>query len=479
MLFNSLSYALFLPVVFVLYWLIPHKYRWILLLASSYYFYMSWNPKYVVLIAFTTLVSYACGIVLHRAKTTSKKRICLLIALFSCLGVLFFFKYFNFATQSISNLLGMFSISVHPMTVRFLLPVGISFYTFQTLSYVIDIYRGQIEPEYNLGVYATYISFFPQLIAGPIERAGNLLPQIKSEKSFNYGNAVCGARMILWGLFKKVAVADTISVYVDNAYQNVSRCSGIDCILAIFFFTIQIYCDFSGYSDIAIGSAKLLGIDLVTNFKSPYFALSVKEFWSRWHISLSSWFKDYIYIPLGGSRCSKWKNYRNILITFLVSGLWHGASWTFVFWGGIHGLAQIIEKAFDLQRIRRNRIGKILSRILVFIFCNYAWVFFRAESFHDALVIIYHSFSSLSDISSYLHTNIGLNAKEIFISLGMIGIVAVYDLYSHNHDIISGINGFSKVKKAVCVIAEYVLIVIMIYSLEHGVNTNQFVYFQF
>lgn len=334
MTFNSIEFMLFYPIVFAIYWVLPHKFRWFVLLISSYYFYMSWSPRYVVLILFTTIISYVAALLLEKTQVDAMKKYILIGTLMACLGVLFFFKYFNFIGESITDILSMFSIDMHPMTVSLLLPVGISFYTFQTLSYVIDVYRGDTEAEHHFGIYAVFISFFPQLVAGPIERTNNLLPQMKSEKTFDYNMAIYGARQMLWGFFKKLAVADVVAVYVDNAYADLASCTGFDLCMAIFLFTVQIYCDFSGYSDIAIGTAKLLGVNLVKNFSSPYFAVSVKEFWSRWHISLSAWFRDYVYIPLGGNRCSKTRHYLNLLITFLISGLWHGANWTFVAWGG-------------------------------------------------------------------------------------------------------------------------------------------------
>ena len=310
--FNSVEFAIFLPIVFAIYWAIPHKFRWMILLLSSYYFYMSWNPKYVVLILFTSIISYIAGRLLAINKNEKIRRCILICTLVACLGVLFFFKYFNFISESIVNAASCFALTMHSVTLNLLLPVGISFYIFQTLSYVIDVYRGNVQPEYNFGIYATFISFFPQLVAGPIERTTNLLPQINSEKKFDYDLAMYGARQMLWGFFKKTAVADVVAVYVDNVYGNLAQCTGLELCIAIFFFTIQIYCDFSGYSDIAIGSAKLLGIKLMTNFSSPYFSLSVKEFWSRWHISLSTWFRDYIYIPLVGNISSKKNNYLNL-----------------------------------------------------------------------------------------------------------------------------------------------------------------------
>ena len=344
MLFNSLSYGVFLPITFAIYWVLPHKYRWGLLLVASYYFYMSWNAKYVILIFATTFVSYAAARMIAKENRQIYRRTILVVSLMICLGLLIYIKYFVFLSNSVIAVLNMFSLQLHPITLKIVLPVGISFYTFQTVSYVIDVYRKKVEPERHFGIYATFVSFFPQLVAGPIERTENLLPQIKSKKTFNYEQATYGLKLMAWGYFKKMAIADVVARYVDIAYTSLPLRTGFDFAVAIFFFTIQIYCDFSGYSDIAVGCAKLFGIDLMTNFKSPYFSFSIKEFWSRWHISLSTWFRDYVYIPLGGSRCSKLRADLNLLITFLVSGLWHGANWTFVLWGGINGGAQILEK---------------------------------------------------------------------------------------------------------------------------------------
>lgn len=334
MLFNSFAFAIFLPIVFIFYWGFPHKYRWILMLVASYYFYMSWNPKYVVLILFTTIVSYVAARLIEKEESKRKKKFILVGTAILCLGVLFFFKYFNFVSESITRLLSIFAIQMNPITLKLLLPVGISFYTFQTLSYVIDVYRGDVPAEKHFGYYAVFISFFPQLVAGPIERTSNLLPQIKAKHEFNYDQATYGLKLMAWGYFKKIVIADTLSKYVSAVYDVPQNLTGFVLVLATLFFTLQIYCDFSGYSDIAIGTAKLLGINLMTNFKSPYFSQSIKEFWSRWHISLSTWFRDYIYIPLGGNRVGKIRHTMNLLITFLASGLWHGANWTFAVWGG-------------------------------------------------------------------------------------------------------------------------------------------------
>lgn len=334
MLFNSLAYAFFLPIVFIVYWLIPHKFRWFILLISSYYFYMSWNPKYIVLIFGTTLISYISGILIEKSTGKRRKKAILAGASVICLGVLFIFKYFNFAIESFCSLFRVCGLKLNPITLKLILPVGISFYTFQTLSYVIDVYRGDVKAEKHFGYYAAFVSFFPQLVAGPIERTANLLPQIKKARSFDEHKAVSGLRLMAWGYFKKIALADTLAVYVDAVYDSLYDFEGFILIVIILFFSIQIYCDFSGYSDIAVGTARLFGIDLMKNFNCPYFATSINEFWKRWHISLSTWFRDYVYIPLGGNRCTKGRQSANLMLTFLASGLWHGANWTYLIWGG-------------------------------------------------------------------------------------------------------------------------------------------------
>ena len=294
---------------------------------------------------------------------------------------------------------------------------------------------------------------------------------------FDYDLAMYGAKQMLWGFFKKIAVADVVAVYVDNAYSNLGRCTTIDLWIVIFFFSIQIYCDFSGYSDIAIGTAKLFGIKLMENFKSPYFALSIKEFWSRWHISLSTWFKDYVYIPLGGNRTnSKIRNYINLMITFMVSGLWHGANWTFVFWGGIHGLAQIIERNIRDNNKENKILYKLIRWIIVFTFCNIVWVFFRAESFRDAFYVISNAFGNFYNMDSYLHSNIGLSKKNLIFSIFTIIIVAIYDYFSLKKDLIA----YFRTQKRIIVIGlEYLLVILIGISLFYGTGSNQFVYFQF
>lgn len=473
-----MTFAIFMVVVFCLYWAIPHKFRWILLFVSSYYFYMSWNPKYVVLILLTTVVSYVAGILLERAEKATIKKFIVAITLIICFGVLFFFKYFNFFSESVTNVLRSFSLHVNPVMLNVLLPVGISFYTFQTLGYVIDVYRGTTPAEHHFGIYATFISFFPQLVAGPIERSNNLLPQIKSEKTFDYDTAMYGMRQMLWGFFKKIAVADVVAVYVDAIYGDLTSSTGFDMAIAISFFTVQIYCDFSGYSDIAIGTAKLLGVELMQNFKSPYFSKSIKEFWSRWHISLSTCFRDYVYIPMGGNRCSRMRCSFNLLTTFLLSGLWHGANWTFVFWGLLHGIAQVLESTvFKIKnKTEDNKCKKVVKTLLVFVFANITWVFFRAESISDAFYVLKSTFVGVGDLATYLHTNLGPDRISLLFILVTIIIVAIFDWISLTRDVIYEIG---KWQKPIRVTIEYVIIVFIGIALINSTGSNQFVYFQF
>ncbi len=480
MLFNSFSYGIFLPLVFIIYWCLPHRFRWVLLLLSSYYFYMSWNLKYVVLILGTTVVSYAAALLLERASSVRKKNWILAGTVVICLGVLFVFKYLEFLLNSFVSFANMFTLKLHPVALGLMLPVGISFYTFQTMSYVIDVYRGNVKAEHHFGYYAAFVSFFPQLVAGPIERSSNLLPQISSRKTFDYEQAADGMRLMLWGFFKKIVVADTLAVYVDNVYGNISGYSGFAFVLATFFFTIQIYCDFSGYSNIAIGSAKLFGVNLMTNFASPYFSKSIKEFWSRWHISLSTWFKDYVYIPLGGNRCSKLRNSFNLIVTFLVSGIWHGADWTYVIWGGIHGIAQVLEKAADgpLKKLKSKKTGVFISWLFVFMFCNFAWVFFRASSLHDALYVIGEMFSGLTSPMAYLKGGFG----QLYISLsrlvylaGMLIILGIVDFISYRTDMLKAVRNRKPALRWVMYVA--LAVVVVLFSSKGA--AAEFVYFQF
>ena len=473
MLFNSWQFAVFLPIVFGLYWSLPHRYRWLLILASSYWFYMSWNIKYVVLILFTTTISYMAGIFLERFRENmAARKFILTFTLVSCLGVLFVFKYFNFFTESFVAFMKIFTLNLHPMTIKLLLPVGISFYTFQTLGYVIDVYRGNTQAERHFGIYAAFISFFPQLVAGPIERTNNLLPQIRAHHEFNYEQATYGLKLMAWGFFKKLAIADVLAVYSDKVFGDVYSFKGFALVLAAFFFTVQIYCDFSGYSDIARGCAKLFGIELMENFRSPYFSASIREFWSRWHISLSTWFRDYVYIPLGGNRCGKFRRGVNVMITFIVSGLWHGANWTFVLWGAVHGLAQVVENAFSRREHEPHGLGRALRVAGTFMFVMMAWVLFRANTLSEAAYIYSHMFTGFS-----AYFEIGVGMKRLAIYVALIIILTIYDLISQKHNVISLVSSLGTIHRWT-VYDAFVVATFLVYA-NFAVTNAAFVYFQF
>lgn len=483
MLFNSLSFAIFLPIVFTLFWIVPNKFRWIILLVSSYYFYMSWNAKYVFLILITTVISYVAGLILEKSQSIKIKKATLIMSLVVCLGILFVFKYFNFFLDTITRIFSLFAIQLHPITLKLLLPVGISFYTFQTLSYVIDVYRGNVKAEHHFGKYATFVSFFPQLVAGPIERSSNLLPQMSKEYKFSYEQASYGIKMVAWGLFKKMVVADMLAIYVDTVYNNAKEYSGFATIIAMCFFSIQIYCDFSGYSDIAIGVAKMFNIDLMTNFRSPYYSCSVKEFWSKWHISLSTWFRDYVYIPLGGNRCSKPRYCFNILVTFLISGLWHGANITFILWGAMHGFVQMLETLFIKKKSVRNAQPKlsfrwIVSVAVVFIFCTITWVFFRAATISDALYILGHAFTGIGNFPQYIISgfrSLSIDTIEA-IKIGLpIIVLAVFDYFNLKTDCIKVISSKPVVVRWIV----YIALIIFAYMFKPVHSGGEFIYFQF
>lgn len=351
MLFNSFEFWFFFAIIFILYFICIHAlksnfFSQIVLLIASLFFYAYWEPVYLILIMFSVCITWVCGILMEK---TEKKKLILFFSLIINLTVLFIFKYFNFFVNSVNGLFVYIGKNYSISKFDILLPVGISFYTFQALGYSIDVYRGKVKAEYNFITYALFVTFFPQLVAGPIERTDNLLPQFKINHAFNYDEAVSGLRLAAWGMFKKVVIADALAKYVNIAYSDVSIYPGLTLAIATFFFSIQILCDFSGYSDIAIGIARVLGFNLQKNFNTPYLVSSIKEFWNNWHISLSTWFRDYLYIPLGGSRVKKMRHYTNILIVFIVSGLWHGAAWTFIIWGFLHGIYQIFERMLNEQ----------------------------------------------------------------------------------------------------------------------------------
>ncbi|MBN8641848.1 MAG: MBOAT family protein [Flavobacteriales bacterium] len=400
MLFNSINFALFLPIVFFLYWFAAnknYKHQNILLLVASYFFYACWDYRFMFLLIFSTVLDYFTGLKMFDAKTTSGKKFWFWLSIGVNLGFLGFFKYYNFFAESFADALSNLGLHVDVWMLNVILPVGISFYTFHGLSYVIDIYYNRIKPERDFVDYAVFVSFFPLLVAGPIERATHLLPQIQRERKFNYTQAVDGLRQILWGLFKKIVIADNCAEFANIIFNDSAHQSGSTLVLGALFFTFQIYCDFSGYSDIALGTARLFGVELLRNFSFPYFSRDIAEFWRRWHISLSTWFRDYLYIPLGGSKGGTWMKVRNTFIIFLVSGFWHGANWTFIAWGLLNALYFL---PLLLANKNRNNIGtvaegrilpnpqEVMSMGITFTLTVFAWIFFRANDMTHAISYI-------------------------------------------------------------------------------------------
>ena len=396
MLFNSFHFVFFFIVVTTTYFILPHRFRWMLLLASSCYFYMAFIPVYILILGFTIVIDYFAGIWLE--KTEGKKRKYFLIAsLIANIGVLAVFKYHNFLNTNLSELLNTIGYKNSIPNLSIILPIGLSFHTFQAMSYTIEVYRGNQKAERNFGIYALYVMFYPQLVAGPIERPQNLIHQFYEKHYFEYERVVEGLKLMLWGLFMKIVIADRLAIYVNAVYNNSEQHNGITLLVATVFFAFQIYCDFAGYSNIAIGAAKVMGFNLMTNFNRPYFSTSISEFWKRWHISLSTWFKDYLYISLGGNRVSIPRWYFNLLIVFVISGLWHGANWTFIIWGGLNGFYLVFAIVTEKVRKRVNHailldhipnVHKLLQIGITFALACFAWVFFRAGSTQEAFSII-------------------------------------------------------------------------------------------
>lgn len=468
MLFNSIDFLIFYPLVFLLYWIFfknKIEERNLFLLVVSYIFYGWWDWKFLILIAISSTTDFIIGQQIYKAKSSLKKRVYLTISLVVSLGILFVFKYFNFFIDSFIQAFTLMGKPVNYHGLRLVLPVGISFYTFQTLSYSIDIYRNKLKPTRNIVKFFTFVSFFPQLVAGPIERATHLLPQFDQKYQFNYERTVKGFELILIGLVKKVVIADRLATFVDAVFNNYEYHNSLSLYMATLLFSVQIYCDFSGYSDIAIGVAKTFGFDLMKNFNTPYFAKSIKEFWQRWHISLSTWFRDYFYIPLGGNRCSKLRQNFNLLATFLVSGLWHGANLTFVIWGAIHGLMLIIESFFKLNSERKYSLIEKISRIvIVFHLVSLAFIFFRANSVSQASHIIITIFK-VNLTKPYLGS-----ANTIVFGLFSLLLFFVNDLLEA-YEI--KIWKYQRIRKPVYI--SILLLILAIGVLDEG----QFIYFQF
>ncbi|GAB4424107.1 MAG: MBOAT family protein [Bacteroidia bacterium] len=397
MLFNSIDFALFLPVVVAVYYALPHRFRWMLLLAASYYFYACWRAEYLLLVIFSTLVDYWAGLQMARRETKAARRPFLILSLVTNLGLLFTFKYLDFFTGSLNMAFQAFNIFGELPLFHLLLPVGISFYTFQTLSYSIEVYQGKQQAERHLGIFALYVSFFPQLVAGPIERASTLIHQLYERRDFDYERFSSGIKLMIWGFFKKIIIGDGLGLFVNAAYGQPQEHDSLSLLFASVCFAFQIYGDFSGYTDIARGTSRLMGFELMENFRQPYLSRSISDFWRRWHISLSTWFRDYVYIPLGGNRVVKWRMYYNLFITFTISGLWHGASWTFVIWGALHGFylmfalatGKIQARFWEVTGIARvPGLHRVLDTAIVFVLVLIGWVFFRAATVQDAFYIL-------------------------------------------------------------------------------------------
>lgn len=395
--FNSIHFLVFFPIVVAICFVLPFRYRWLWLLGASYYFYMSWRPEYALLLILSTLVDYYAGRAIYASRGHARRRLFLLMSLVVNFSLLFVFKYFNFFNGALRDFCSWLHLPYAVPDVDVLLPVGISFYTFQTLSYTFEVYLGRKDAERHLGYFALYVVYFPQLVAGPIERPQRLLSQLKQKHVFDYDRVTRGFRLMLWGMFKKVVIADRLAIVVNQVYAQPADYGGLALLTGTVFFAFQIYCDFSGYSDIAIGAARVMGIDLMKNFDRPYLARSIREFWGRWHISLSTWFRDYVYIPLGGNRRGLGRWQWNILLTFVLSGLWHGANWTFLAWGALHGFYYLFSNWTAGVRSRVSRMWRLerfpglmngLAAAATFTLVCLAWIFFRANTLGDAFVII-------------------------------------------------------------------------------------------
>jgi alginate O-acetyltransferase complex protein AlgI len=485
MLFNSYEFLLFFPAVVVLYFLVPHRYRWVLLLAASCYFYMVSVPIYILVLFATIAIDYGAAIYIARS-SGRRRKVFLAAGVVPIVLLLAAFKYLDFLSGSLGTLANALGLHYPEGVINIILPLGLSFYTFRGLSYVIEVYRGRQTPERHPGILALYVMFFPQLLAGPIERPQNLLPQFREVHRFDAQQAVDGLKLMLWGLFKKMVIADRLAVFVNEVYGAPEAHSGLGLMLATVFFAVQIYCDFSGYSDIAIGSAQVMGFRLMTNFNRPYHAASLSEFWKRWHISLSTWFRDYLYIPLGGNRVAKWRWQLNLFITFLVSGLWHGAAWTFVIWGALHGFYLIFglwtrgvrEGLARATRLDRHQtLRRALGLVWVFVLVCFAWIFFRAESLDQALFIVKHLFIGWQATPAYITstlTRMGISTLDVVILLLSIGFLEAVQLWQSVED---ERRLFARSRAPVRWLIGYGLVFALL--LVGVFSNNQFIYFQF
>jgi alginate O-acetyltransferase complex protein AlgI len=481
MLFNSIDFAIFSPIVFALYWFVANKnlkLQNFLIVAASSFFYGWWDWRFLSLILFSSIIDYTIGQKLRVEENETKRKVLLWSSILLNLGFLGFFKYYNFFLDNFITAFSFFGTEINANSLNFILPVGISFYTFQTLSYTIDVYKRKLEPTNDIIAFSAFVSFFPQLVAGPIERATNLLPQFYKKREFNYTKAVDGMRQILWGLFKKIVIADNCALYANEIFNNSSDYTGSTLFMGAIFFTFQIYCDFSGYSDIAIGTSRLFGFNLKQNFAFPYFSRDIAEFWRRWHISLSTWFRDYLYIPLGGSRGGKWNKIRNVFIIFIISGFWHGANWTFIIWGALNALFFL---PLLLTNKNRNNLevvaqGKVLpslkelfSILFTFSLTVFAWVFFRAENLSHAVQYILDVFKNPG---SFLLVSVYMKHKVILLLLFLFVLVEWFGREGQYAIAHIGI----KWKRPFRYALYYVIIIAIIFF---GGKEQQFIYFQF
>lgn len=501
MIFNSIQFLVFFPIVILIYFIIPDKFKKLFLLLASCYFYMCWIPEYVLLIAFSTISTYFTGFLIDKTESTKQRKWSLAINIIVNLGILFVFKYFNFFSSSIQTVLGLLNVNITTVQSTLLLPVGISFYTFHALGYSIDIYRKTIRHERNFINYALFVAFFPQLVAGPIARAKDLIPQLRENHKFEYNRTVIGLRLMLIGMFKKVAIADVIAIYINQVFNNLDQYKGMTLLLAVFLFSIQIYCDFSGYTDIALGAAKVLGIDLMENFKTPYLASSISDFWSRWHISLTSWFRDYIYIPLGGNRKGNIRKHFNIFIIFLISGLWHGASWTFIIWGSLHGILRVAEGVISsfipplkFKHSVFNKMKNLVKIICTYCIVCFVWIFFRANNLKDAVYVIRNMFKNLSiqlltsDMQKIINANLldsyffrRFYVISIAIFIIMLLLMDMYKAYIlHNDNIVLAFDKMGTINRW-ALYWFFSATTIFYFIIQHGIfkQTGEFIYFKF
>lgn len=490
MLFNSLDFAIFFPIVFALYWIVSKNLtlRNILLLVSSYVFYGWWDWRFLFLIAFSSIIDFIIGQKIYNTDNQKHRKRFLTLSLLVNLGFLVYFKYSNFFIDTFVDSFKLFGKDLEIGTLNIILPVGISFYTFQTLSYTIDIYRKQLKPTKDWLAFFSFVSFFPQLVAGPIERASHLLPQFYKTYKFNYNLVRSGLLLMAFGLFKKMVIADRAAFYVNEVYNNTDSHNGVSYLYATILFAFQIYCDFSGYSDIAIGASRTMGFDLMKNFDSPYFSKSITEFWRRWHISLSTWFRDYVYIPLGGSKKGKYKTYSNLFIVFLVSGLWHGAAMTFIIWGAIHGLIIVVEKAsYKLKQPIYNKLGlkkanfsnNLFFNIITFSIVCFAWIFFRANSLSDSFTIVNGIFNNF-DLGQVFNNEtylVGFKINEFKIICIFIILLLLAEIAHSKRSLVERI----KQQGVIFRWSFYTIIVltIVIFGIYGERNIQEFIYFQF